>query len=262
MQQIYNATKIIADAYASQMINASDEVATWAIHKLKHSFGVAHDIMDILYHEKDIFNSFSLEQRKLTEIAAILHDLGRFYQHRDGHHISNSEYDHGVEAAKLLEKIPEFNNPILLFAIAEHNHFSINYQNPYYLQLSNDDKKLAELIAKLLRDADKLENIRRLIYHHNNQIGTRQQGKLSTKVKEDILSCKCVEHQNISTAIDLMAANISWINDIYFASTLRIIDELGFVPLCLQLAQEQKADDEDIDFLQKHFNIKDIVLAK
>lgn len=263
MQKIYHATKIIADAYAEQIVNASPEVATWLFHKIKHSFGVAHDIMDILYHERKIFDSFSDDTRKLTEIAAILHDLGRFYQHRDGHHVGDSVYDHGVEAAKILEKnFPEFNNPILLFAIAEHNHFAINYQNPYFLQLSSEDKKIAEIIAKLVRDADKLENIRVLVYFHNNQIGTHPQGKLSPKIKEDILASRCAGYKSISNATDILTANMSWVHDIYFASTLRIIDDLGFIPLCLQLAQEQKADDEDIDFLQKHFNIKDIVLAK
>ena len=188
LSKMYKASKLICDTYGEQIKNASDQVQIWIIHKVKHTFQVSHEIMNILYHEKSIYDSFTEADRELTEVAAILHDLGRFYQHNKGQKILSSiEFDHGAAAVSLLKNNPDFNNPLLLFAIAEHNHRMIDYTNPLYANLSDSDKKKAEIIAKLLRDADKLDNIRHTIYTGYHYLDNNYpKGPLSAGIKEDL----------------------------------------------------------------------------
>ncbi len=132
MNKIYLATKMIGDAYSAQVVNQNEGITAWLAHKLKHSFGVSLEIMNILYGEKEICDSLTKDEKELVELSGILHDLGRFYQHKDGLHLSNSEFNHGEYAVKLLKDNPNFNNPIILFAIQEHNQIAIRYDNPYY----------------------------------------------------------------------------------------------------------------------------------
>ena len=57
MENIYRATELISEAYGKFIGDASPEVRTWLVHKLKHTFGVAHDIMDIFQNEKAIYHA-------------------------------------------------------------------------------------------------------------------------------------------------------------------------------------------------------------
>ncbi|MBQ9234995.1 MAG: HD domain-containing protein [Alphaproteobacteria bacterium] len=261
MENIYEASRLIGDAYASQIKDASPQVSVWLLHKLKHSFGVAHDIMDIFYAERDLFASFSPAERQLVEISAILHDLGRFYQHRNGQHLSNREYDHGIEAAKMLTGHPYFNQPALLFAIAEHNHFAIDYTNPYYTNLPPAQQKFASLMARLLRDADKLENMRYFAYHNIDRIGQLPQGVLSAGVKNCLRRRTNIISSEIRTASDGAVGKLAWINDICFASTLKRIKELDFIDSAILALKERGASDADIDFLKTHLNINEVTLV-
>lgn len=253
MNKIYLATKLIGDAYATQIQNQTEEVQAWLVHKLKHTFCVAHDIMDILFNEKELWNTLTPNERELVELSAILHDLGRFYQHRDGHKLSSTEFDHGVEAVKLLRDNPDFNNPMLLFAIEEHNRFKIRYDNPYYVGLSEHDKFVADQMAKLLRDADKLENIKDFVYHGVPKLykfPTKE--PLSEKVKEAITKNEQVLRANMKTSSDRVVDFLAWVYDINFKRTKDIIFDLGFIEKGIEEAGASGATAEDCELLRKY----------
>lgn len=256
MNNIYKATQLIGDTYAKQMIGENEYIQSWHVHKLKHTFAVASNIMDLLFSEKEIFESFSASEIELTELSAILHDIGRFYQHRDGRHLENSEFDHGKFAVELLKDNPDFNNPILLFAIEEHNQFAINFENPYYKNLSEHDKKVAEIIAKLLRDADKLENIKHFIYYGLSELHFNVPSiPLSDKVKEGIASRKQINSKFTNGKADKIANSLSWIYDIYFESTKEQIRNLKYIDFGIKEAKKYGATDEDCELLRKNLKV-------
>jgi len=262
MNNIYAASKLICETYEKQRKGVSDVVETWQTHKIKHTFQVCSEIMTIFYHERKIYHKFSEEDKELVGLAAILHDLGRFYQHNKTKVLSHNEFEHGAAAVNLLKKNPLFNNPILLFAIGEHNHYQIDYQNPHYLQLTDKDKKKADIIAKLLRDADKLDNIKQMIYSDTHYTGKKAAPEdLSEEVKEFLRQHKPIsyinnkiKYENYSTAQKLIGY-LSWINDIYFEYTKSVIRELKYVELGLAKLKDLGVSDKDIAFLKKYLVI-------
>ena len=257
MNKIYLATKLIGDTYSKQIVDQNEEVSLWLLHKLKHTFGVVHDIMNIFYEEKDLYNFLTDEEREIVELSAILHDLGRFYQHKDGRHLLNDEFDHGLEAVKILKDIPEFNNPILLFAIGEHNRFAISYDNPYYQQLNEHDKKVADIVAKLLRDADKLENIRDFIYHGvpKRLYKFTSLEPLSENVKLAVKNKKSVLRSDMKTSSDRVADYLAWIYDINYQTTKSIVKNLGFIDSGIKFAKLSGATDEDCELLKEYVRL-------
>ncbi|MCR5506458.1 MAG: HD domain-containing protein [bacterium] len=257
MNKIYLATQIIGDTYSQQVIGQNADITVWLVHKLKHTFGVAHDIMDILYKEKDIYNFLTDEERELVELSALFHDLGRFYQHKDGRHLSNSEFDHGQYAVDLLKEDSNFNNPIILFAIGEHNKFAINYDNPYYQQLSEHDKRVAEITAKLLRDADKLENIKDVIYHGIPRLIHKFPSlePLSENVKLAVKNKKSVLRSDMKTSSDRVVDYLAWVYDINYQSTKDSVKNLNFIETGIKFAKLLGATDEDCELLKEYIRL-------
>ena len=225
MNNIYKATQLIGDTYAKQMIGENEYIQSWHVHKLKHTFAVASNIMDLLFSEKEIFESFSA-----SEIELALSD-----------EVKNN---------------PDFNNPILLFAIEEHNQFAINFENPYYKNLSDHDKKVAEIIAKLLRDADKLENIKHFIYYGISELHFNTPNTpLSDKVKEAITSGKQINSKFTNGKADKIVNSLSWVYDIYFESTKEQIRNLKYIDFGIKEAKKYGATDEDCELLRKNLKV-------
>ena len=256
MNRIYLATKMIGDAYAKQIIGQNEDITKWLVHKLKHSFGVAHDIMDILYGEKDIYNFLTNAERENVELSAILHDVGRFYQHKDGRHLSNSEFDHGDYAVSLLKDIPEFNNPIILFAIQEHNKLKINYDNPYHVNLSEHDKKVADITAKLLRDADKLENIKQFTFEEYPKLTYEiVKEPMSDYARSCILNDSQVSNQVTKNTVDRIVGLLSWVFDIYYETTKKQIRDLHYIENGIIEVKNYGATDDDCKILKEHLRV-------
>lgn len=255
MNNIYIATKLIGDTYFKQIQNQNEVIQNWLVHKLKHTFQVASNIMDIFFQEKEIFKLFSEEEKNFVEIVAILHDLGRFYQYKNGEIIDNNEFDHGKYAVELLKTDSRFNNPIILFAIEEHNKIQINYENPYYKNLSEHDKKIADIIAKLIRDADKLDNIKFFVYHDTHKFRLNKIGALSEEVKKQIIAKEQVDYAVIQNLADKVANGLSWINDIYFESTKKQIRDIKYIEYGIALAKKYGATEEDCELLRKYLKV-------
>lgn len=256
MNKIYLASKMIGDAYSDQIINQNDNITSWLAHKLKHTFGVAHDIMDILYNEKELFNFLTPQEKELVELSAILHDLGRFYQHRDGRHLTNKEFDHGAYAVKVLKDNPNFNNPILLFAIEEHNQIAIRYDNPYFTNLSEHDKKVADITAKLLRDADKLENIKQFTFEGYPKLTYDILNEpMSDYVRDCILHDSQVSNLITKNTVDRIAGCLTWVFDIYYETTRSQVRALNYIEHGIAVAKKYGATDDDCKILSEHIKV-------
>ena len=221
LDKIYEATKLICNAYSSQYakFKTKEDCEKYFLHKLKHTFAVAHTIIDIMIREDSIQPYLTTEVKELIELSAILHDLARFYQcDENGNFIPNYIFHHGAKAVDILKANPLFNNPILLFAISSHDLISIDYNSEYYTSLSDKDKKIADIVAKILRDADKLENMENFIlhgipvFHHPN-------GSLTDIVRQSIIKKEFIDNKNLKTISDHIAIVISWVNNIYFDAT-------------------------------------------
>ena len=259
LDKIYEATKLICNAYSSQYakFKTREDCEKYFLHKLKHTFAVAHTIIDIMIREDSIQPYLTTEVKELIELSAILHDLARFYQcDENGNFIPNYIFHHGAKAVDILKANPLFNNPILLFAISSHDLISIDYNSEYYTSLSDKDKKIADIVAKILRDADKLENMENFIlhgipvFHHPN-------GSLTDIVRQSIIKKEFIDNKNLKTISDHIAIVISWVNNIYFDATKETIKKMNDVKILLNEFVKYGATAEDVKLVKEMVNYND-----
>lgn len=259
LDKIYEATKLICNAYSSQYakFKTKEDCEKYFLHKLKHTFAVAHTIIDIMIREDSIQPYLTTEVKELIELSAILHDLARFYQcDENGNFIPNYIFHHGAKAVDILKANPLFNNPILLFAISSHDLISIDYNSEYYTSLFDKDKKIADIVAKILRDADKLENMENFIlhgipvFHHPN-------GSLTDIVRQSIIKKEFIDNKNLKTISDHIAIVISWVNNIYFDATKETIKKMNYVKILLNEFVKYGATAEDVKLVKEMVNYND-----
>ena len=211
--------------------------------------------MDIFFAEHDLFNSFTEKEREYVEVAAILHDLGRFYQHKDGRILENSKFHHGQEAVKILKNNPDFNNPIILFAIEEHNNIEINYNNPLFTNLSTHDKHIAEAVAKIVRDADKLENIKDFTYNGIKHFHDVVKGPISKDTYPYIINKQCLPRSVIKTTTDRILCGLCWVNDVYFEATRKQIHAIGYIEKGIAIMREFGATEDNCKFIHENLTV-------
>ena len=179
--------------------------------------------------------NLSEEDIKLAEIIALLHDIGRFEELKVFEQFESVKFDHadyGVHILfdeGLIRKFIEDDSydSIIKTAIMNHNKYKIE---------DNLDKKTL-LHAKIIRDADKLDNFR---VKKEEKIEAIFPGKVKTKeeletslisdqVYESIMHNKCVDIHDRKTPLDYWLCVLAFIFDINFKETLEIIKEKNYI---------------------------------
>lgn len=255
LSKVYKASLLVLDAYAKQMalIGVEEEIQSYLIHKIKHTFAVAYCIRDLMMNEKTLIGVLSKEDRELVELSAVLHDLCRFYQFdENGKYMK--DFKHGEEAVKILKDNPEFNDPKLLFAIGQHDKIAVDYSSSYYVNLSDEDKKIAKIMAELLRDADKLDNIEDSYNSGLVKFKVMEEGSLSDGVKKCIANKALVEYKFIKTYADMIVSELSWLNDMNFEFTKKKIKDLGYIDKNLKYLAEFGGSSSDIEFVKENID--------
>lgn len=141
-------------------------------HKYFHTYRVVDKMKEITSRLK-----LTEKERDLAIITAYFHDLGRFEQLRLSgvYDDSKSHFDHAKESVSVLKKsgyftkfpIDKCDEEAVYFAILNHNK----------LKITECDDSLSLLLAKLIRDADKLvimwespQHLKCLTNHVSNEI--------------------------------------------------------------------------------------------
>ena len=121
--------------------------------KIIHTYGVVHDMTEICKRMQ-----LSDEDTELARIIALLHDIGRFEQLKRFDSFEPTTMDHAAYGVQVLfeegmirQFVPESTwDDIIHTAIARHSDF----------KLEGITDPLTLLHARLIRDADKLDNCR------------------------------------------------------------------------------------------------------
>ena len=177
------------------------------------------------------------ENTALAKLIALLHDIGRFEQTKlssDVYDVADKMFfDHAEYGVKILFEdnlIREFVNDdkydkIIYKAILNHNKLGIEGEL--------DEQEL--LHAKIIRDADKLDNFRvKLTESFKVLLGTDDTSvifndTISEKVYNDFMSKKLIDIRNQRTCLDRWSTYIAFIFDMYFADSLRYLKENDLV---------------------------------
>lgn len=199
--------------------------------KIVHTYGVVSRSREIAERM-----GLSDEDVRLAEIIALLHDIGRFEQLRRYDSFEPGTMDHARYGARMLfgredggEKIRDFVpekqwDDIICTAIERHSDFEL-------IGIS-DERTL--LHARIIRDADKLDNCRvKLVDDFETFMGVsaEETGKaeITPAVRDAALSGQCILSSERRTPMDYWVSYLVYFYDLNFRVSLDIVEENDFV---------------------------------
>lgn len=217
--------------------------------KIIHTYGVVDAAREI-----SVRMGLSDEDRELAELIGLLHDIGRFEQLKRFDSFMPGTMDHAAYGAELLfgeEKMirrfmeDDSFDELICEAIAKHSDFK--------LEGVKDERIL--LHAKLIRDADKLDNCRVKIEEPLETllgISAEEAGKgfISSKVWESCIKKESVLSADRETDIDYWVSYLAQYYDINFPETYQIIREQNYLRrIADRLHYEEKDTSEKVEYL-------------
>ena len=195
--------------------------------KIAHTYGVVECSRQIA----ERLGSFE-EDKELAQLIGLLHDIGRFEQVKRFDSFEPTVMDHAAFGVEILFKegmIRRFVredrwDSIIYTAIAKHSDFK--------LEGITDEREL--LHAKIIRDADKLDNCRvKIIDSVETILGVPAQeaGKerISEEVIEQFLRGESIYSPARKTKMDYWLSYLAYFFDINFDETLDIVREKQYV---------------------------------
>lgn len=195
--------------------------------KIVHTYGVVN-CMDEITRRMEL----SKEDRDLARLIALLHDIGRFEQLKRFNSFEADVMDHAAYGVQILFEegmIRQFikedsYDEIMKTAIAKHSDY----------ELRGIDDQRTLLHAKLIRDADKLDNCRvkledkieTMLDLSADEVGMQT---VSPEILKQVAQKKAIYHPMRKTKMDYWVSYIAYFFDINFKETLQIIDEHCYI---------------------------------
>jgi hypothetical protein len=205
--------------------------------KLKegHSLRVCKNASLISASEK-----LDCEEHYLAMTIALFHDIGRFEQVSRYRTFRDSESeDHALLGVKVLRS--EGILSVLSPEQQELTYQAIGNHNMYRIPDGLDSKCLFH--SKLVRDADKLDILKVLTDYYAEKdsfpnpaldMGLPDIPEYSHHLLYDIFNCRIASTANVKTCNDMRLARLSWIFDINFPETLRLVRERGYIDMIVE----------------------------
>jgi hypothetical protein len=188
----------------------------------------------------------SRDDRVLTELISLFHDVGRFPQYRDFRTFRDSEsVNHAALSAKvLLEQnvlagLPKGEREIVVRAVTLHNVF----------MLPDGLDERTKLHARIVRDADKLDIWRVFIELFGLPeserpkaagLGLPETPEYAPRILEQLRRREMVRLTSLRTLNDFKLLQLAWIYDLNYAPSLRILRERDIIT---RLSATLPADD-------------------
>lgn len=183
--------------------------------------------------------NLSNEDIELAGLIGYLHDLGRFDELKNLKRFDSVGNDHAMFASKVL-----FEDGLISNFIDTNEYYNIikkaiENHNKKEIEEGLSEKEL--LHAKIIRDADKLDNFRvkkeedisnvfPTITKTDDDINN---SPLSDKVYESMINCECVDIKDRVYPLDYWVCILGFIFDINFKETIMIIKELDYMNILI-----------------------------
>ena len=220
----FEAAKAAFETYLDEYDRTDDKIHL----KIVHTYCVVDCAEEIA-----IRMHLGQEDVQLAKIIGLLHDIGRFEQIRRFHSFEPGTMDHAAYGAELLfgpEKMirrfvkEDTFDKLIETAIAKHSDFR--------LEGISDAHTL--LHARLIRDADKLDNCRvKLEASVEAMLGVSEkaagEGLISPAVWESCLRRESVLSADRHVPVDYWVSYLAQYYDINFPETCEIIEEEDYI---------------------------------
>ena len=230
--------------YENEKINSN------LINKKLHTLRVCKNIK---FLTKSL--NLSSSEIRLAEIIALFHDIGRFEQFAKYQTFKDEiSIDHAnlgltiLNDYEVLKDVSVEEKAVILEAIG--------YHNKYALPNNLSEKNL--LFCKLIRDADKLDIFNMLIDSYENPELYKNEvfedfidsNEYQISFVENIINKKKVSYNDVKTKADIKILRISWVYDINFNESLKIIESNKYIDRIIRFLPH----DDNIARLHKHIN--------
>ncbi len=191
------------------------------------------------------------EDRELAELIALLHDIGRFEEITYFKRFDSAKFDHAAWGVKMLFEDGMIRNfieddsydEIIKIAIDNHSRLKIKH--------GMDDITL--LNAKIIRDADKLDNFR-VKKEENIEaifpgiVKTLEEFKdslLSDVVYEKVKEERCVNIRDRKTPLDYWVCVLAFTFDLNFKESLEIVYKNDYINCLIDRFSFNDKDTQD-----------------
>lgn len=189
-------------------------------------------------------------QKRIADVIAILHDVGRFEQfakyrtYNDSRSVNHCLLGLDVlRRSKVLEQVDRKSRELIEKAIEYHGQ----------RELPGDLEGECLLFSKLIRDADKLDVLYVVTEYYRQyrdnpeefmlELDSPDEPGYSAEVVEGILCGRRIDHSELRTLNDMKLCQLGWVYDVNFAATLKRIKERGLLEKIFDFLPET----EDID---------------
>lgn len=203
--------------------------------KVVHTYGVV-EASEYLANELGLDE----ENTNLAKLIALLHDIGRFEQAKMSKDVYDNAdstfFDHAEYGVKIL-----FEDNLIRNFVEENTYDNIIYKsilNHNKLKISEGLNDSELLHAKIVRDADKIDNFRvKLTESFKVLLGTSDteiifNDIISEKVYETFMSKNLINVSDAKTYLDRWATYIAFIFDMNFDASLKKLNSEDMVNKC------------------------------
>lgn len=207
--------------------------------------------------------NLSEEDVYLSELIALLHDIGRFEEIAFLKQFDSVKFDHASYGVKMLFEDNLIRNFIEDNSYDEIIKIAINNHSRLTIQDGLDEKTL--LHSKIIRDADKLDNFRVKKEEKIEAIfpgkvknkSDMEDSKLSYKVYNTVKEKKCVDIHDRVTFLDYWVCVLAFIFDLNFKESYEIVKNNNYINILIDRFNysdlETKSKMEDIRHIMNNF---------
>lgn len=231
---VYRSAEKAFEKYLDGYDRENDKVKL----KIVHTYGVVNQSTEIARRMK-----LDNEDISLAGLIGLLHDIGRFEQLKRFDSFQPDTMDHAAYGVKILFESSENGRCGMIREFISCSYFddiirvSIARHSDFCLTGISDARTL--LHARIIRDADKLDNCRVKLEDDLEtfmgasayQIGSTE---ISPKVREDALQGRCILSSDRKTLMDYWVSYLAYFYDINFRVSLDIIEENNYVQRIIQ----------------------------
>jgi len=232
MEQDYvERTRVWFDEYTSRFFGDDEVVNAHLRLKQGHTARTCEEIG--LLAEALVLDE---NQKRLAEVVALLHDVGRFPQfaeyrtYSDPKSVNHCELGVAVLREQgVLEAVPAQERQWVETAVECHGRKSI----------PPDVTGAALLLTQLIRDADKIDIMRVVLENYRGyrenpdtfllEIELPDEPGYSRDVLEAVLSEELVDARKLRTLNDMKLCQVGWVYDMNFTPALQRVKQLGFL---------------------------------
>lgn len=209
--------------------------------KIIHTYYVVECAGEIAVRMK-----LSQEDIELAKLIGLLHDIGRFQQLKRFDSFMPDTMDHARYGAELL-----FGERRMIRCFLDDDRFhgiiceAISRHSDFKLTEIQDERTL--LHARLIRDADKLDNCRvKLEESMETLLGVSEteagKGLISPKVWQSCMRQESILSAQRVTKVDYWLSYAAQIFDVNFPATFSIIMENNYIPRIIQRLHYEEED--------------------